>query len=214
MEPDFWLKKWAANEIGFHQTEVHPLLIAHWPAECAPGTRVLVPLCGKSNDLEWLVARDLEVVGFELSERAVQAYFDERAIVPALTQVGGFRRYCASGVTIFCGDFFAATAALCAPCAAYFDRAALIALAPAQRARYVATVQGLVESAACGLLITVEYPVECVTPPPFSIEPSAVNLLYGHAWHLRPCARQTADVKGFSGIEAGYLLTRRGEGGS
>lgn len=49
MEPAFWHKRWADNQIGFHQPQVNPYLQAHWPAlGLAPGARVLVPLCGRA----------------------------------------------------------------------------------------------------------------------------------------------------------------------
>lgn len=219
MERDFWLKKWSTNEIGFHQQEIHPLLETHWPAlGVPPGARVLVPLCGKSNDMDWLARRGLEVIGFELSEVAVDTFFAARACVPARDAHGAFRRYRArlggGGITIFCGDFFAATPELCAPCAALYDRAALIALAAAQRAAYLATVRALLTPSARGLLITVEYPAGAVSPPPFSLEADEVAEHYGPAWQLEPCARQASDIKGYAGTEAAYLLAVRAGAGS
>ena len=74
MEPQFWHDRWDADEIGFHQDFPHPLLLRHWPAACiAPLSRVLVPLCGKSPDLDWLSDHGYEVVGVELSEVAARA---------------------------------------------------------------------------------------------------------------------------------------------
>lgn len=32
MEADFWHRKWATNDIGFHQGEANPLLVKHFAA--------------------------------------------------------------------------------------------------------------------------------------------------------------------------------------
>lgn len=211
MEPQFWLRKWQANEIGFHQSDVHPLLLAHWPAlACLPDQRVLVPLCGKSCDMEYLAARGLAVLGFELSELAAQAFFAERGRVPRVDTVAGFRRYFAEHVTIYCGDFFAATPALCPPCDALYDRAALIALAPAQRAAYLALVRDLLRPHAQGLLITVEYPEERVKPPPFSVPCAEVARRCGEWAEVRELERRASDIKGYPGVEVAYRLDVRG----
>jgi thiopurine S-methyltransferase len=76
MDKDFWLTKWASNRIGFHLTDVNPLLIEYWP-ELSPKEeeQVLVPLCGKSEDLVWLASKHQKVIGVELSEIAVRAFF-------------------------------------------------------------------------------------------------------------------------------------------
>ncbi len=63
-DPEFWHNKWAANQIGFHLEDVNPLLIRFW-SETAPkrDDKVLVPLCGKSEDLVWLANQHDSVQG-------------------------------------------------------------------------------------------------------------------------------------------------------
>ncbi|MGC9460848.1 thiopurine S-methyltransferase, partial [Vibrio genomosp. F10 str. 9ZD137] len=61
-DPDFWHSKWAANQIGFHLEDVNPLLIQYWPkTQPKRSDSVLVPLCGKSEDLVWLATRHDDV---------------------------------------------------------------------------------------------------------------------------------------------------------
>lgn len=58
MQAEFWHKRWADNQIGFHQRQVNGDLQQYWPSlGLAPGSQVLVPLCGKSLDLAWLAGR-------------------------------------------------------------------------------------------------------------------------------------------------------------
>jgi len=81
MNPEFWHKRWQEKRTGFHQSEVNPLLIKHFSALRLPiGSRVLVPLCGKSVDMMWLVNEGYNVVGVELVETAVQDFFTEQNI--------------------------------------------------------------------------------------------------------------------------------------
>jgi thiopurine S-methyltransferase len=76
MQADFWHQRWAKGEIGFHESDINPLLIAHFAnLGLEPGQRVFVPLCGKTHDISWLLAQGYNVVGAELSETAIKALF-------------------------------------------------------------------------------------------------------------------------------------------
>ena len=85
MNPEFWQSRWQEGRIGFNQSAVNPLLIKYWPELQLPvGSRAFVPLCGKSIDMLWLAAQGYAVVGVELVESAVQAFFAEQNIVPTV----------------------------------------------------------------------------------------------------------------------------------
>ncbi|MDX5333870.1 MAG: thiopurine S-methyltransferase, partial [Gammaproteobacteria bacterium] len=104
MDPQFWHERWERGEIGFHQAAINPHLEQHWPRLNLPeGTRVFVPLCGKSRDLLWLAGEGHRVVGVEISERAAQAFFEENGLTPVITEAGAFRRYAAQEIEILCG---------------------------------------------------------------------------------------------------------------
>ena len=78
MQADFWHARWANNQIGFHLDEINPYLMRHLSRlRLQAGERILVPLCGKTLDLAWLAAQGLEVLGVELSEKAVSDFFEE-----------------------------------------------------------------------------------------------------------------------------------------
>jgi thiopurine S-methyltransferase len=207
MEPEFWHAKWRVNEIGFHQAEIHPLLLAQWPPlALAPGSRVLAPLCGKSHDLIWLRNQGYIVIGIELSSVAVEALFTEHGLTPTRASSNFFDCYSVPGLTVYCGDFFAASPTIIAPCQGFYDRAALIALAPSQRQAYVEHVTELCGPAARGLLITVEYPNSAVKPPPFSVDQDDVRNYYGSRWQVTERVRHKSDIKGYIGEEVAYEL--------
>ena len=74
MKSDFWLEKWQANDIAFHEPEGNEALPTLWPRlGVSPTSTVFVPLCGKSVDLLWLARQGHRVIGVELSPLAVDA---------------------------------------------------------------------------------------------------------------------------------------------
>ncbi|ROM49169.1 thiopurine S-methyltransferase [Pseudomonas canadensis] len=193
MEPKFWQERWARNQIGFHLSEVNPYLQRHWPQlAVAEGSKVLVPLCGKSLDLVWLASHGLRVMGVELSEQAVEAFFSEQNLVPRITRRSAFTVYQADLIEVWCGDFFALDAEALVGCAALYDRAALIALPPLMRAQYAEHLSRLLASGCQGLLITLDYDQTQKAGPPFAVTDDEVKVLFGSDWTLR--ALQEQDV--------------------
>jgi thiopurine S-methyltransferase len=170
MEPAFWHKRWADNQIGFHQGQVNSYLQAHWPAlGLAPGSRVLVPLCGKSLDLVWLAGQGYRVLGVELSRHAVERFFYEHGLEAEVSQRGAFEVWRSAEVELWCGDFFALRAADIGDCIGLYDRAALIALPPAMRAAYMQLLSALLPARCRGLLVTLDYDQSLLAGPPFSV---------------------------------------------
>ena len=80
MEHRFWHKKWETNELGFHQDDFNPVLVRHWAGLDIPGgSKVFVPMCGKSKDMLWLAGQGYDVIGVELSEIA-RAHFSKNTV--------------------------------------------------------------------------------------------------------------------------------------
>lgn len=196
MHEDFWQERWARNEIGFHLREVNPYLQRHWPdLGLAVGAQVLVPLCGKSLDMAWLAGQGYRVLGVELAESAVIAFFAEQELTPEVDQYGAFRRYRAGAVELLCGDFFALQAADVADCSGLYDRAALIALPEGMRERYAAHLAAILPSGCAGLLVTLDYPQAEMSGPPFAVDEALVaQLLTEQQWTCE--LLEQADVLG------------------
>lgn len=139
MDAEFWPRKWADNDIGFHERELNPLLVGHLPAlALAKGCRVFPPLCGKTLEIHWLLSRGYHVAGVELSRKAVEELFVELGVAPVVSACGQLERFSAPGVDVFVGDFFDLSSALLGPVDATYDRAALVALPEGTRGRYAA----------------------------------------------------------------------------
>lgn len=156
-----WEQCWRDRHTDFHQKTVNPLLVRYWQSLNLPaGSRIFVPLCGKSLDLLWLAAQGHQVIGVELSPIAVRAFFRENRLQPARRQIGRLTEWSSGAIRIFCGDIFALTAADLGAVAAVYDRAALTALPETARLAYVAHLQALIPEICPIFLLTVEDPEE------------------------------------------------------
>lgn len=177
-DPEFWHGKWASNRIGFHLEDVNPLLIEYWK-KTNPNyeDKVLVPLCGKSEDLVWLASKHEDVQGVELSKIAVRAFFAEHFYTPMVTSINGQHElYQFDELSIYAGDFFTAPVQ---SADIIYDRAALVALPEEMRAEYALRLKSLLNPGGRILLVTLDYVQEEMAGPPFSVTEQEVNRLFG-----------------------------------
>lgn len=194
MEHAFWHQRWESGQLGFHKDVVHPRLVEHIDAlDLAPGSRVFVPLCGKTLDVGWLLGRGLRVSGAELSEIAVRDLFAGLGIEPRTTPAGPLALCSAAGLDIYVGDIFDLSAELLGPVDAVYDRAALVALPAGMRPRYAAHMRDLTARAP-QLLITFTYDQGVMDGPPFSVPAQEVIRHYGDSYEITE--RATAPVPG------------------
>lgn len=178
MERDFWLERWSNRQIGFHLPAANPRLVAHRDV-LANAPKILVPLCGKTLDLVYLAGHGHDVVGVELAERAATDFFDEQGLSPEVRDVGSLRLCSTDRIAIAVGDFFEATSELLGAFDGVYDRAALIALPPEMRPRYVAHLRSLVRPGGRVLLVTLDF--DAPGGPPFSVTEAEVRALYAGA---------------------------------
>lgn len=174
---EFWHQKWAKNEIGFHLLEVNELLIKYWSHTNPSRTdKVLVPLCGKSEDLVWLAQRHNSVQGIELSNVAVRAFFAEQLYTPTVTKIDAQHElYQFDELTIYAGDFFTVPFE---SVDIVYDRGALVALPPDMRIDYIDKIKQKLNQGARILLVTLDYPQTELAGPPFSVPEQEVTALF------------------------------------
>jgi thiopurine S-methyltransferase len=219
MKNEFWLQRWERKEIGFHDNEVNAYLMQFWSElNVEQGNSIFVPLCGKSVDLKWLQEQGYAVLGIELSEIAVQAFFQENGYAPKISASENFKHYEANSIRILCGDFFDLSRDELAKVSAVYDRAAMVALPPEMRERYVSHLLGILPPATQILLITFDYPQSEMPGPPFALAAGEIEALYGKHAEIRLLGQ--VDVlaqnprfqkRGLSRLqESVYLLTLKG----
>lgn len=137
MEKEFWLKKWDENQIGFHEDNYNKFLVNHWEALMKKPRRVLVPLCGKSQDMIYLAKRSESVLGVELSEKAVIEFFKDNSLKYVKEENKDYDVYTSENITLIRGDLFTIPARFFEGIDAVYDRACIVALPADLRAKYI-----------------------------------------------------------------------------
>ncbi len=174
----FWFDRWRAGEIGFHEGKPNELLAANVDL-LGVNRRVLVPLCGKTEDLVFLASKGHTVFGVELVEDAVKAFFAEHELTPEVTSHAHHVQYTSGAISIFAGDYLTFEPALIGgTCDALYDRAALVALPPELRPRYAQHTRSLLAEHSPTIMVTFEYDQALLSGPPFSVGEAEVREIY------------------------------------
>ncbi|WP_246534958.1 thiopurine S-methyltransferase [Methylomonas paludis] len=180
-----WLQFWRDRRNDFHQNKVNTLLTRFWPAfDSAPGSRVFVPLCGKSLDMLWLANQGYEVIGVELSPIAVKAFFRENRLKPERRRIGKFIVWKYERITILCGDYFALTKIDLGQVDLIYDRAALTALPEDIRSLYVAQLRLIVPEQVKVFLLTAEDHEEVISFADVSSIAAEIAVLYANDFEI------------------------------
>lgn len=188
MNAEFWHQRWQSARIGFHRQQVNTHLKDYWATLNVPeNSHVLVPLCGKSNDMQWLAEQGYSVSGFELSPVAIADFYAQIHQKPKQQAVGPYQYWQGEQVSIYQGDFFQASELNLHFDSAY-DRAALIALPAHMQADYVTLLAQMLNPGGVVLLITVHYAPEQQQSPPFSVSEPRVRTLFERYFTIDHCA--------------------------
>ena len=203
MERDFWFDKWKKNEIGFHQDHVHPMLKKFLGKLClSKQDRIFLPLCGKTNDIGWLLEQGFRVVGIELVESAVKQLFENLGISPSISTLDEFKHFHHENIDIYVGDFFFLSKKILGHVDAIYDRAAIVALPDGMREQYTQHLSRITESAN-QLLITFDYNQALMNGPPFSVSENQIKAYYDASYSITQLMsedvpgglKQTCDAK-------------------
>ncbi|GJL56881.1 MAG: thiopurine S-methyltransferase [Nitrospirales bacterium] len=209
MKADFWNDRWQRNQIGFHNSEIHPLLTRYWPMlELTNDARVLVPLAGKSLDVRWLIAQGHDVTAVELNKLAVEAFFREQQWSATQTHRPQHIVFHHEALEFWVGDFFAIRKEDLSAFDGVYDCAALIALPAEMRSGYVDAVSALLKPGAKYLLVSLEYPDENMSGPPFAIDSSKITRLFHTSFSIHCHGKHPSEVKGQPCFEIVYTLQR------
>ncbi|MCX7365264.1 MAG: thiopurine S-methyltransferase [Alphaproteobacteria bacterium] len=211
MDESFWRRKWERNEIAFHEGKANSWLVKYFGDLSLPeGSRVFLPLCGKTRDIHWLLSRGHRVAGAELSRIAIEQLFSELLVEPTITAIDEINQYSFDNIDIFVGDIFRLSLDMLGPVDAIYDRAALVALPDSMRAPYATHLMEITDRAP-QLLVTYEYDQRLVDGPPFSVSHEEVSRHYRPSYDLKLLA--SAEIKGglkgrYPAAEHAWLLER------
>lgn len=206
MDRVYWENVWRDEDLGFHQSQVNPHLQRFWARlGLAPEARVLVPLCGKSLDMNWLLSEGHDVIGVDLSRRAQEEFLAARDEPIRFSEREGLRMAYQGQLIFVAGDVFHLRQDMLRSVDAVYDRAALVALPPAVRQNYALFLAQCLKPGARILLVT-RQAVEARQAPPFNISEQEVKQLYQGNFQIE----QLHSVERDDGvIEEVYLLKRK-----
>ncbi|WP_372964429.1 thiopurine S-methyltransferase [Marinobacter sp.] len=191
MEHEFWHERWEKNQTGFHEGTVNKYLQDHWQELAGSGTdAVFVPLCGKAHDMWWLHDRGHPIIGVELSDIACKDFFEEAAEKAMVHPGEPFITFKHDNLQLWCGDFFQLVPEDLKHIRLVYDRAALIALPPEMRKRYVEHLTAVTPDDITMLLITLDYDSNEMKGPPFNVSDEEVHTLYGDDYNITQILRQ------------------------
>lgn len=175
MELSYWESRWNKDKTGFHMNEGYPALKEYWPSLDLPSNpRVLVPLCGKSEDMIFLEQKGCNIVGVEISEKAILSFFSEHRRPFETRNYSGFKIYSSGSVELWQGDFLKYPTQNSGFHLIY-DKAALTALPPEKQKPYVDKLYSLSGPDTAILLHHFVYPQHEMPGPPFSITSRKIN---------------------------------------
>jgi thiopurine S-methyltransferase len=156
---NIWKQKWRRNDIAFHQSTFSPLLQHYLPQrKLVNGDTILVPLCGKSHDMDLLADSGYQVMGVELSSIAIEAYFDARKVSPSKSKKGSFTVWQHKNIVLWCGDIFDLSRRTLNNIKMMYDCASLTAFPVEQRSRYMYHFAKILPLQASIMLLTIESP--------------------------------------------------------
>lgn len=205
MSINYWLKRWQDNDIGFHEQKVNPYLDRYFTnLNVKQNGRVFVPLCGKTNDIGWLLEKQFKVVGVELSEEAIIQLFDSLSLTAKVTTYGALKLYQANNLTIWVGDIFSLSSTLIGVVDAIYDRGALVALPLELRAKYTAHLIQITNNAP-QLLICCVYDQSKRDGTPYSVTAQEVFDHYHRVYTLKLVKCQLIK-NGIKGVEPANAL--------
>ena len=208
---EFWHNRWHTQQIGWHRAVYNDMLIKHWPKiKAVEASEVIVPLCGKSLDMLWLAEQGYSVIGLEMVEEAVKAFFEENSL-QYVSEKQPLTKHSSQNFTIYQGNVFdLEEGTLNAD--AWYDRAAMIAIDPSTRQAYVEQIRNQTKPGAVGLLITFAYPQEQMAVPPFALHDEHVFDLFSDGFQVECLETMSLDDdkdRGLSSVKSSvFKITR------
>jgi thiopurine S-methyltransferase len=173
---EFWEKAWAEGRTRFHRDQYNQTLTTYAPNFFGPGSKVLVPLCGKSIDMLWLAARGYGVSGVEVARKPLEDFITENNLDGTWEnerfQVKGQR------LNLYNQDFFLHDGRY----EAIYDRACLVALPSELRKRMAERYRDLLMPNGKILLLTIEH--DNGDGPPFNVSEEEVRNLFAENFSI------------------------------
>jgi thiopurine S-methyltransferase len=198
MELSYWQSRWRKGNTGFHMPGGYPALNTWQDRILTKDSRVLVPLCGKSDDLIWFAERCAGVTGVEISREAIESFFRDQHINPDRTSFLGFNIYSSNNIELWEGDFLKFPVRKAPRIDLIYDKAALVALPPSMRRNYIQKLLEWDNPRPDILLHHFIYDPDEMNGPPFSVSQTEILEAFGDIYDVDVLESNELDLSQFS----------------
>ena len=204
-----WAEAWSTNQIGFHQDKTSTYLDRFadevWGKDVG---RAFVPLCGKTVDMVWLAEQGRSIIGVEVSEIAVDEFFEMVGLTPEIEEVGPLAVYRAGPYELWRGDLFELPAAVFDRIDAVYDRASIVALPPDIRRRYAQVLTMQLRAEAPWFLVSFTYDQNEMDGPPHSVPLDEIDALFSEEFEIDTLADESVIERAAAMQERGLTQMR------
>ncbi len=179
-----WKSAWQNAETPWHGQSADSLLFENYSRLSSSfedpdrSPRAFVPLCGNSFAVSWLLSQGFKVTALDVSRLAIEQLiardFTEASLTPGTRDK--FEILKGENIQFLIGDFFEYQAEQ--KFELIYDRAALIAIQPADRRKYVRQLLSLLEPSGLIVLEKIYYPINDELGPPFSVSDEELHNLF------------------------------------
>ncbi|XP_063306580.1 thiopurine S-methyltransferase isoform X2 [Pelobates fuscus] len=181
-----WIDMWEKKKIGFHEADVHKLLIEFLDdmVNNRKQIKIFFPLCGKAVDMNWLAKMGHTIVGVDVCEVGLKEFFEESNIpyveeaVPGISGAKVFKSV-SGNISLYCCNLFDLNESIVGKFDGIWDRGSMVAMNPIDRERYANAMISLMDKDCRYLLITLEYNPKLHTGPPFYVPDAELEKLLG-----------------------------------
>ncbi|XP_072269417.1 thiopurine S-methyltransferase-like [Pyxicephalus adspersus] len=181
-----WNVKWQTRQIGFHEKDVHPLLVEFQNEMINDKTKlnIFFPLCGKAVDMKWLADMGHNIVGVDISEIGLKEFFEEQNLPyfeEPVAEIPGAKVFksTSGNISLYCCSIYTISSSVIGRFDGIWDRGALVAVNPCDRKRYANLLLSLLNRDSRYLLVVLDYDPTLITGPPFYVSESEMEQLFG-----------------------------------
>lgn len=180
-----WHEFWTRDKPGFHEGKVNEYLLNYlYVFNLKPGDSIFMPLCGKAVDILWLSQQGYKVVGVEISEVAVESFFNESDLEFEQSGDENFKIFTAPNITLYQGNFMDMRSEHLDSCSLVYDRASIVAIESDNRLSYIQQMLAIIPQGIPMLVVTLDYDQKIMKGPPFSVPMLEISDLYKSVYQL------------------------------
>lgn len=189
-----WLKLWQETpDLEFDTGSNTNILVESFLSlGIEKNAEILFPLCGKANSMITLAKYGYRIAGIEISPIAINRFFSEHHLTAKRDETNECAVYIAEEypVKIYCEDLFKS---LSMRCQGLFDFAALVAILPNDRKKYVDKLKSMLAPRAKGIVAVIDYD-GIASRAPFPVSAEEFHGLFSESFTISELERYEAKV--------------------